>query len=43
VQEIADVTDELAEREEAWRKIDVYKAVWEYVLEVERRFWGDFH
>jgi thiaminase len=43
VQEIADVTDELAEREEAWRKTDVYKAVWEYVLEVERRFWGDFH
>jgi thiaminase len=41
VQEIADVTDELAEREEAWRKIDVYKAVWEHILEVERRFWPD--
>ena len=41
VQEIADVTDELAEREEAWRKIEVYKAVWEHILEVERRFWPD--
>ncbi len=41
VQEIADVTDELAEREEAWRKVDVYKAVWEHILEVERRFWPD--
>jgi thiaminase len=41
VQDIADVTDELAEREEAWRRIDVYKAVWEHILEVERRFWPD--
>ena len=39
VQEIADVTDELAEREEAWQRVDVYKAVWEHILEVERRFW----
>ena len=41
VQEIADVTDELAQREEAWRRIDVYKAVWEHILEVERKFWPD--
>lgn len=41
VQEVADVTDELAEREEAWRKLEVYKAVWEHILEVERRFWPD--
>ena len=39
VQEIADATNELAEREEAWRKLDVYKAVWEHICEVERRFW----
>jgi hypothetical protein len=41
VQELADVTDELAEREEAWRRVDVFKAVWEHILEVERRFWPD--
>ena len=41
VQEIADVMDELAEREEAWRRVEVYRAVWEHILEVERRFWPD--
>jgi thiaminase len=38
--EIADVTDQLAEREDAAsRKLDVYKAVWKHILEVETKFW----
>ncbi len=41
VQQIADVVNELSEREEGWRKIEVFKAVWEHVLEIERRFWPD--
>ncbi|OCT54485.1 hypothetical protein CLCR_00852 [Cladophialophora carrionii] len=40
VAEIAELTDLLAEREDAVnRKLDVYKAVWRHVLDVERRFW----
>ena len=41
VQEIADLVNELAEREEAWRRLDVYRAVWEHICEVERRFWPE--
>ena len=42
VTEIAELTDLLAEREEAVsRKLDVYKAVWRYILDIERRFWPD--
>ena len=42
VAEIAELTDLLAEREDAvGRKLDVYKAVWGHVLDVERRFWPD--
>lgn len=42
VAEIAELTDLLAEREDAVsRKGDVYRAVWRHVLDVERRFWPD--
>ncbi|KAJ9606423.1 hypothetical protein H2200_009384 [Cladophialophora chaetospira] len=42
VAEIAELTDLLAEREDAVnRKLDVYKAVWRHILDVERRFWPD--
>jgi thiaminase len=41
VHEITDVTNELAVREEAWRKLDVFKAVWEHICDIERRFWPD--
>jgi len=41
VQDIADVTDELAEREGAMRKAEVYKALWGHVLEIEKGFWPD--
>ncbi|ETI29292.1 hypothetical protein G647_01745 [Cladophialophora carrionii CBS 160.54] len=42
VAEIAELTDLLAEREDAVnRKLDFYKAVWRHVLDVERRFWPD--
>ncbi|OAL30251.1 hypothetical protein AYO20_08825 [Fonsecaea nubica] len=42
VAEIAELTDLLAEREDAVnRKLDVYRAVWKHVLDVERRFWPD--
>lgn len=40
VREIADVTDELASRDDGFvRKLDVYKAVWRHILDVESRFW----
>ncbi|KAK5050789.1 hypothetical protein LTR84_003348 [Exophiala bonariae] len=40
VREIADITDELASREDGFvRKLDVYKAVWRHILDVESRFW----
>ncbi|KIX00363.1 uncharacterized protein Z518_10502 [Rhinocladiella mackenziei CBS 650.93] len=40
VAEIAELTDLLAEREDAVaRKLDVYKAVWRHILDIERRFW----
>ncbi|KIW26303.1 uncharacterized protein PV07_09404 [Cladophialophora immunda] len=42
VAEIAELTDLLAEREDAVnRKLDVYLAVWKHILDVERRFWPD--
>lgn len=41
VQDIADVTDELAQREGALRKIEVFKALWLHVLEIEKGFWPD--
>jgi hypothetical protein len=41
VKEIADVTNELAEREDAMKNLPVYKAVWEHICEIERRFWPD--
>lgn len=41
VREIADVTDELAQREGAMKEIEVYKAVWLHVLEIEKGFWPD--
>lgn len=40
VKDIAEVTDLLAEREDAIvRRLDVYKAVWMHILDVETRFW----
>lgn len=40
VADIAELTDLLAEREDAVaRKLDVYKAVWRHILDVETRFW----
>lgn len=40
VREIADITDELAAREDGFvRKLDIYKAVWRHILDVESRFW----
>jgi len=42
VAEIADVTDQLARREDAvTHRFDVYRAVWRHILDVERRFWPD--
>lgn len=41
VKDIADVTDELAQREGALRKIEVFKALWLHVLEIEKGFWPD--
>lgn len=39
VQDLADITDELAERDGALRKVEVYKALWGHVLEIEKGFW----
>ncbi|KAK5952193.1 hypothetical protein OHC33_006666 [Knufia fluminis] len=39
VDDIADVTDELAQKDGALRKIEVYRALWLHVLEIEREFW----
>lgn len=41
VNDIAEVTDELAAREGALKKIEVFKALWLHVLEIERGFWPD--
>ncbi|KIX97791.1 uncharacterized protein Z520_06569 [Fonsecaea multimorphosa CBS 102226] len=42
VADIAELTDLLAEREDAvTRRLDVYRAVWKHILDVERRFWPD--
>ncbi|KAJ9655147.1 hypothetical protein H2198_005922 [Neophaeococcomyces mojaviensis] len=41
VQDIADITDDLADQEGAMRKVEVYKALWSHVLEIEKDFWPD--
>jgi len=41
VRDIADVTDELAVREGSLKKIEVFRALWLHVLEIERGFWPD--
>jgi len=41
VRDIADVTDELVAREGALKKIEVFRALWLHVLEIERGFWPD--
>jgi len=41
VKEIAEVTNLLADREDAWRNIQVYKAVWQHILDIEKRFWPE--
>lgn len=41
VRNIADITDELAQREGAFRKIETFKALWLHVLEIEKGFWPD--
>jgi thiaminase len=41
VEEIADVMDELSIREEGWRRVEVFKAVWEHILGIEAGFWPD--
>ena len=37
--DIAELTGLLAERESAGRKIEMYKAVWLHVVDIEKRFW----
>lgn len=39
VEEIGEIMDELCMREEGWRRLDVFKAVWEHILEIEKGFW----
>lgn len=39
VDEIAELTDLLAQREQAGKKLEVYKAVWLHVLDIEKQFW----
>jgi len=41
VSDIADLMDELAAREGGLKKIEVLKALWLHVLEIERGFWPD--
>ncbi|KAK5096595.1 hypothetical protein LTS08_007468 [Lithohypha guttulata] len=41
VQDIADITDELAQREGALRKVEVFKALWLHVLNIEKGFWPE--
>jgi thiaminase len=41
VDEIAELTDELYVREEGWKRVEVFKAVWEHILGIERGFWPD--
>lgn len=41
VRKIADVTDELAQREGALKKIEVFRALWLHVLEIEKGFWPE--
>ena len=41
VQDLADITDELAAREGALKKIEVFKALWLHVLDIERGFWPE--
>ena len=39
--ELMEVTNMLGHREEAWTKLDVFGAVWQHVLETQRRMWPD--
>lgn len=39
VDEIGELMDELYTREEGWRRTEVFKAVWEHVLSIEKGFW----
>ena len=41
VEEIGELMDELCAREEGWRRIEVFKAVWEHILSIEQGFWPD--
>jgi thiaminase len=41
VDEIAELTNLLADREQAGKKLEVYKAVWSHVLDIEQRFWPE--
>lgn len=41
VDEIAEITNALAVRENAMRKLEVYKAVWLHILDIEQRFWPE--
>lgn len=41
IDDLADITDELAAREGALKKIEVFKALWLHVLDIERGFWPD--
>lgn len=41
VDEIAEVTNLLAEREQAVKKLEVHKAVWSHVLDIEKHFWPE--
>lgn len=39
VNDIAEITDALAEREGAMKKVEVYKALFLHVLDIEKSFW----
>lgn len=39
VDEIGELMDELYARDEGWRRAEVFKAVWEHILGIERGFW----
>ena len=39
--EVTEVTNMLGHREESWTKLDVFGAVWQHVLETQRRMWPD--
>lgn len=41
VDDLAEILDSLASRENALKKVEVYKAVWLHVLNIEKGFWPD--